>query len=330
MGKARLVSFNLIDRAGSAIASLSGVDRIEKSQEFDGASGLNQFSIELKPFGGALVIRRPESPQLDVPVAGCGEVERFRNESDELGGGVVQFKPGSEIAADPIAREIQAVTTSQPTERVPRSELRISGGGADDSDALGRVTIGAQVSGAWTPAMRMNGRRGLTMPIGPDSQLALKGTVYLPAIGKNDLLLPDLMAKAFVRGLRQMGRLATQVTLELIGVPASIVRGEDLKYTLKITLGGNQVADVKRCLELISGTTGNKSVAIRTIPELPAQITPTNSPFTLAVNYKRFRHRASNVRIEVELLVSIAGLPLVAVKQSPEIAVGDPIPGGVN
>lgn len=80
------MSFNLIDRAGIAIASLSGVDRVEKSQEFDGASGLNRFSIELKPFGGALVIRRPESPQPDVPVAGCGNVERFRKESGELGG----------------------------------------------------------------------------------------------------------------------------------------------------------------------------------------------------------------------------------------------------
>lgn len=206
----------------------------------------------------------------------------------------------------------------------------MSGGGADDSDALGRVTIGAQVSDTWTPAMTMNGRRGLTMPIGSDSELALKGPVYLPAISKKNPLLPDLMAKAFTNGLRQMGRLATQVTLELIGVPLSIVRGEDLEYTLKITLGGNQAADVKRCLELISGTTGNTSVAIRTIRGLPAQITPTNSPVTLAVKYERFRHRASKVRIEVELLVSIAGLPLVAVKQSHEIAVRDPDPGSVN
>src|SRR5207244_3663407 len=156
---------------------------------------LERFSAEGKPAEGALVMRGAEPRPSGVPTTECGDVERFRGGGGELGTPVVRFTPGPETADDPAARQLRSVTTSKPTDPVPRTEVRISGGGAGEQDTSGRVTFGARVVGDWTPALTLNGQGGLTMAVGKSSLLRVDDALHFPPIGTHDPLVPDLMTK---------------------------------------------------------------------------------------------------------------------------------------
>ena len=105
--------------------------------------------------------------------------------------------------SDPsLAREIYAVTTSAPEALVPETALRISGGAEDKSDVSTRLSIGASPAAGpagYVPRVRMDGGRRIDILAAADAlALDVKETIYLPPIGKDDPLIPELMAMAFM------------------------------------------------------------------------------------------------------------------------------------
>ena len=115
-----------------------------------------------------------------VAAPACGDIDRFRRDQDAEAP-VVQWRPGGDLAADPNARELHGATVSPADAVVPRTALRISGGGEDASDASSRVAFGARDGGAWVPALQMNGGRGLQI-LGTNDEPAFEvdGALYLP------------------------------------------------------------------------------------------------------------------------------------------------------
>jgi hypothetical protein len=343
-GETRSASFNLLDATRLMPVAMIEVPRRPRRQEQppDGPQQpqpeeppprllAKSISVELKPTGGKLTLRSVKPPSEVPPPTGC-EIDRFRAEAGESGTPVVQFRPADEIKADPLAREIHAVVTSKPSDPVPQTELRLSGGNEDDSDASSRLTIGAWVDKTWTPALRMDGGRRLEILAGPgrasklDQLLRVEDTVYLPPIGKKDPLLPDLMAMAFISGLRKIGRVAAGVTLDL-QPPAKLIRGGPLTYKLSVNWTG--AIQLKRCLEIITGTASTGDMAFRTLTLVDSSsklvdFTSATSPQTFTIGPDQFTHPATKVRIEIQMLVSKGNVTSVAVGTSPEIDVVNP------
>jgi hypothetical protein len=224
------------------------------------------FSIELGRTGGrlSLIAAEPTNDAEEVP---CGDVARTRG-SLSPSTGMVLLRPAAAIDADPSRREIHAVVTSAPTDSVPKTELRISGGGADDSDASGRLSVGAQTDAGHVAAMRMDGGRRIRLLAGPDVTtpqplLDVKGTAYLPPIGKNDALLTDLMALAYMSGLFQIGNADTRFDIE---VASRLADGYTYDITLKTSVAS---FTIKRALELIVGKDGPADMSVRALVEIP-------------------------------------------------------------
>lgn len=285
------------------------------------------FSTELKPTGGKLVLHRLDGPS-EVPEAViCGEIDRARPGNREAGTPVVQFKPANGIEADPLAREIHAVTTSQPTDAVPATALRLSGGGADDSDTANRISIGGQINKQYKPAVSMDGGRRLrivaTTKPPNEPLLDVRGTVYLPPIGRNDPMLPDLLALAFIGGLRRIGNITTNPKLELApasGPAASVVRGQPLAYKLKISWASTFT--LKRTFEIITGQNqqGATSLGAIYIEGIPA----AGQTKTLTCTGSRFTRPESLVELQVLMLVKVGNLTRVSVSDRLLVNVQDP------
>jgi hypothetical protein len=322
-GRIALGTISLFDRIRSVPvpfprpprrAKAGGLEQAQISEPLE-----QPFSGELRPAGGELWLRSLQRTK-ERTAAACGDVARTRADAGDAGTPVVQFRPAIEITGDPLAREIHAVTTSKPTDVVPRTELRISGGAFDESDASSRLSIGSWLPPVddapleWIPAFRMDGGRRLEIlvPAGQpqtDAVLEVDDTVYLPPIGKKDPLLPDLMAMAFIAGLRQIGRVTLPDNPDLIldiddVAPNPIVRGESWTYRLQATWGA--VDEVNRCLEVITGIEGNGDMAFRTLTGVTKQST------TFDVTVPDFWHRASRVRLEIQLLVTTSDVKRVA------------------
>lgn len=212
------------------------------------------------------------------------------------------------------------MTTSKPTDMVPATALRISGGGEDDTDTSSRFSIGtsAGARGTWIPAMQMDGGRRLEIlaVAGAPQKPLLKvdGAVYLPPIGKKDPLLPDLLALAFISGLRQIGKLSPDVTLSLTTVPGQVTRGTTLTYKMKVAWSGQ--VRVKRCLEIIRGRSGNGDMVFRTIEGIDLTQAGVSSPKTFEITFPNFMHTASKVRIEIQMLVARGTATTVAVVET--------------
>jgi hypothetical protein len=329
LGQARAASFNLVDTSAKPVAFARVIPRAKQEQEDVLApQAAAAFSVELTPSGGKLVMK-PLERSSEVILAECGDV-RNRAEAGEGGTPVVQFRPASDIPADPLAREIHAVTTSKPTDSVPRTELRLSGGAGDDSDTSSRVSVGAWVdiggNKTWVPSLRMDGGRRLEILAAPGAAtseplLEVDDSVYLPPIGKKDPLLPDMLAMAFMAGLRLIGRVSTATTAVVALVPApqagpaTITRGQTVEYSLTITYPN---AVLKRCVEIVRGIAGTGDMAFRSIPidQLPA--TTVAKTFTTP----NFTHSASKVVLEILLLVAEGNVSKVVVSNSLELVVG--------
>jgi hypothetical protein len=292
-----------------------------------------QVPIEFKPTGGQLVMRGLDRT-VETPQTACGDLERYRQGGAEPGTPVVQFRPAVQIEADPLAREIHAVVTSKPTDPVAETELRVVGGAQDESDASTRVSVGGRLPNppGYVSLLRMDGRGRIeiprpeaflnALPLPSDPYPLVKvddgGTVYLPPIGKKDPLLPDLLAMAFMAGMRQGGRIAPaeDVELKTNKVPASVVRGTTLTHSFTATWGAD--VQVKRCVELIIGTAGTGDMAFRSL----TGITTEDDEFT--VDVPAFTHSANKVEIQIQVLVSKNNVSSVAVCRSPSIEVVNP------
>jgi hypothetical protein len=178
----------------------------------------------------------------------------------------VQFRPAAKLDADPELREIYAVTTSGDEDPVPRTELRVSGGGADDSDASGRVSVGARTDAGYAAALRIDGGGRVRLLSGagvkePAPLLEVEGTTYLPPVGKKDPMLPDLLALAFISGQMQIGNVISKPNL-LLEEPAAAGK------VYKLTVSDLPPAPVfKSILELIYGNPedGPADMTVRTL-----------------------------------------------------------------
>ena len=283
------------------------------------------FSVDVAPTGGRLILHKADVAVTAAPVTTCGDVDRTRSEGAVPGTPVVEFRPAVEIKGNPLAREIHAVITSKPTDMVPRTELRISGGAEDETDTSSRLSIGtsAGTKGTWLPSVQMDGGKRLEIRAvdGAPEKALLKvdGAVYLPPIGKKDPLLPDLLALAFISGLRQIGKISPDVTLSLTTVPGQVARGTPLTYEMKVTWSGQ--VQVKRCIEIIRGRAGNGEVVFRTIEGIDLRAAGVASPKTFAITFPNFKHTASKVRIEIQMLVARGTATTVAVATSADITV---------
>jgi hypothetical protein len=270
-----------------------------------------RFSIVMKPTGGRLALTRPDSKTVASIVA-CGDIARDRPGGDAGGPVGIVFRPAATIVDDPLAREIYAVTTSAPDAIVPETALRLSGGAEDKTDVSTRLSIGAsQPAGPpdYVPRVRMDGGRRIDILAKTDAlALDVKGTMYLPPIGKDDPLLPDLMAMAFMAGLRQIGKVATGSTATISGAPASVQRGTTLSYSIAVT----NTPTIRRAVELIAGTVGTGDLTFRSLTEdqLKHQIDITN-----------FTHSASTVQLQVVLLIAEANLPRLVISNAVSIDV---------
>lgn len=311
--------FTLVDPASLTPIALD--DRHSRAKKRKGGgpepTDLHRFSVDLNPTGGTLTLMRADRHVEQTAIA-CGDVDRSRADAGEDGAPVVQFRPAAAYADVATAREIYAVTTSAPTDLVPRTELRMSGGAEDKTDVGIRWCAGAwrPVAGPPSPAfirrVQMDGARRIDILSDDAASAALdvKRTVYLPAIGKDDPLMPEMMAMAFIAGLRQLGRVATStsVTLSAPGGATSVTRGSTLKYDAQIHYPNEHV--LRRSIETIRGTAGTGDLAFRSMTEI---VLPAGTSKTFNIEVKNFRHSARAVDIQVVLLVTESNTPRLAI-----------------
>jgi len=271
------------------------------------------YSVMLAPTGGKLALRNGPPPS-EASEISCADIDRTRGAPIESDTPVLQLRPAAEITAGASTREIHSVTTSTPLDMVPKTELRIVGGGADESDSSSRVSFGAQREGAYVSALQMDGGRRITIPSPTAAKHAplfdVKGTTYLPPIGKDDPLLPDLITLAFVCGLRRVGSITTQARLALStgsgATAASVQHAREFTYTLTITWPTSPF-EVKRAMEVITGTEGARDLSFRALEE----IAPDRTQFTVSIPH--FAHRATTAGLQVLMLLQLNNRTQVAV-----------------
>jgi hypothetical protein len=267
---------------------------------------IKPFSFELGPSGGRLSVASrtvPPATPTDVP---CDPTSATPADATDTVGGVVYVRPAKQPAPAPTARAVQATPLTR-TDAVPATVFNVSGGEFDDGDHSARVTIGAR-AGGWNDAVVMDGGGRVRMPA-DGTTLHVDHTLQLPPITTNpaDPLTQDLLALAYNAGLRRVGRIATQgngqtqidVTISVNTNPAQ--RGSAFDYDVTITPGAKVV--VKRVLELIVGTqtANNQDVALRSITSTVAL------PGTWPIEILTFQHRANEIVVALEFLLSVDG-----------------------
>jgi hypothetical protein len=240
------------------------------------------FSMQLGRAGGRLSLIAADLTA-DATAIPCGDVARTRGALGVPSTGMALLRPAEQIDADPLLREIHAVVTAAPTDPVPKTELHISGGGADDSDASGRLSVGVQAGSGYVAALRMDGAKRIRLlagpqVTGPQPLLAVERTVYLPAIGKKDPLLTDLMALAYMSGLFQIGNVYAAFKIELHG---DTTNGST--YNVTVTSPGGIAFTIKRTLELIIGKDGPADMSVRALVEIPPGATSVTAQTKVSV-----------------------------------------------
>jgi len=315
--------------AGSRMASVSLFDTENAPVPFgrtprhgEGRQPL-AVAMELPPAGGRLQLDKADASVADSTGIACGDVNRTRAGQQAVGTPVVQLRPAAEITPNPLAREIFAITTSKPTDPVPVTELRMTGGEGDDSDGTGRVALGG--GAAFTAVVRMDGGRRLhildvTNAADPPKLVKVERVVYLPPIGKKDPLIPGMLAIAYVAGLRKIGRVfgTPKLTVAIrdpvpgAGTP-TITRGSTLTYDVTLT---NWIwGTPQRWIELVTGTTGRGDMMFRTVA---VNLSSMKQTFEI----KGFTHPASAVDLEVQLVVKMGTVT--------GVVLSDPVPLNVT
>jgi hypothetical protein len=216
----------------------------------------------------------------------CGGPAREQSLAQD-GGPWVHFKPASIASEEMASRDIGAVIVSQPTDLVQQSDLRFAGGPFDDSDAGTRVAFGYDDGTDWWSAVELNGAGGIRVD-GASLEVSSGGTIYLPAIGAGDPLLPELVTLAFTVGL---AKIANKLTLTPPApAPATVKRGQPFDYKVKFS----GAATVKRTFEVIVGQE-QKDFAFRQIANPTASDTDIKGACV--------RHRENKVDLIVLCLV---------------------------
>jgi hypothetical protein len=260
------------------------------------------LSVPLVAFGGALKIEAALTQAAAAVSPTCGDIARMRSDGDPTGP-VVQFRPGQGLEPDPLVREIHAAIVSTPEELVPRTAMRISGGGHDASDDSSRIAIG-RLDGTWTPVLEVSGAGGVRL-LGQNSALNVTGALHLPAIGRSDPLLPDLLALAFMSALPKVSAPTLTIAVDAPAVATQITRGDVFTYTVKLSSN----ATVKRTFEAIVGTEGPADLSFRRI----ANPTVAGKQIVGAST----RHRAGKVALRVVCLLQVSGASRMIVGETP-------------
>lgn len=234
------------------------------------------FSEQMVPADATLVLKNlPASP---VDGASPCDIERTRSSRAEPDLSALLLRPAKAVKAAPLAREVHAIDTSRPGDLVPGTALRITGGAADDSDASDRVSIGIHLDDGYHAAFHMNGGRRIAISAltgkATEPVLKVERTVYLPPIGAKDPLLPELLALAYMGGLRRMGNVtsAVKLTLELVRPDGAPPQGAPLSYHIETRPVQGTAFTVKRTMELITGEDGKGDLTFRALAPPPADI----------------------------------------------------------
>jgi hypothetical protein len=232
------------------------------------------------------------------------------------------LRPAAQLDADPLMREIHAVITSAPADVALKTELRISGGAADDTDSSRRISFGAQTADGYVPSMTLDGRGRIGILASevpaPGQEVPLlnvAGTVYLPPIGKSDPLLPDLVTLAYLSGLVQIGNIATNPKLQInpgTGSPASL-------YDLVVTRAGGNFT-IKHVVELITGISSNADMSFRTLGTIDMPAAAAGASTTTHVTPPGLPPSSGrSVLVQALMLVEIGGKARVAISNSQPI-----------
>jgi hypothetical protein len=266
-----------------------------------------QVEAELTPSRGRLELQGFDpGTQAGAEDTPCDPPGKSTKTPGPAPGAILRLEAG--IGHVPGAETRELYTESVPLgDGTPNTVLRISGGALDETDRATRVAFGVRDNDGtqdggkvWHSLLTMDGGGRIAMPE-PETLLDVKHTLYLPPIKPDpaDPLAQDLLALAYNAGLRRAGRVfQTGITVEYLSWPASIKDGDDLIYRLKIT-GGASI--IKRCLEIIIGTSGDGAVTLRNLPEFSGAL--FTSPNEAEVTIKKFHHRAGQVHLIHELLL---------------------------
>jgi hypothetical protein len=247
--------------------------------------------------GGRLDLLKSQFAAVQADPVRCGDIARVRPQAEPVGP-VVILRPGVGLEPGPTSREIQAATVSPPDALVPATELRISGGAEDESDGSSRVSFGEIAASKWKPLMQMDAGRGVQIL----GDLTVDKAIYLPAIGRADPLLPELMALALMAGLFENGAVVSNLVVTIKNItPATLQRGQKFTYDLEFATAESNI-QVKRCVELIAGVTpGRGDLVFRSLTEVTT--TKVKNMTTTPIEHKGFRHRADKVQLRVALLI---------------------------
>jgi hypothetical protein len=249
---------------------------------------LTKVEVPLAKAHGGIWLQEPEAPSAEPVVARCGEEPRSRTQAS-LGRPVMQFQPGTAFADEPTSRAIQAVTVSAPTDVIPRTALQVRGGAFDASDGGSRVAVGRFDGTDWQPVIEMTGAGGVRLIKKTNASVlhVPDDTVFLPSIGANDPLLPELVALAFISGLPRHPTKRVKIS----GPTGPVTRGVAFTYKVKLDTPG---ATIKRSFEVIIGAAEPRDLSVRPI----ASLTTTDATVTAVT-----RHRSNAIDLFVVCLV---------------------------
>jgi hypothetical protein len=280
------------------------------------------FEIALAPNGASLSLEALDAEAAATPANCCDDVARTRPGSGPAGTPALSFLPAAGIVPDAAQREASAVVTSKPTDPLLVTELHFNGGAEDDSDTTSRLAIVSSGSGDPVRALSVDGSGQVRISSGDDSvPLTVSGSVHLAAIGKNDPVIPDMLALAYMSGLGQMGRAELSLLHSpTVGVitPNPAVPGQDYRYSVAVPTYAT--GDLKRCFELIiaddSGETSFRSLddivaaggqaAGQTFPEKIPNYRPSATNLTLFVVLLMYQGSAARVMVSNGLPISFA------------------------
>lgn len=301
-----------------------GRPRVNK--QLDGQAA--KFSERLVALDATLVLKNvPHRPIDDASPCDVARTRGADTESDLSG---LLFRPTKQIDPDPLSREFHAVDTSKPTDLVSSLELRIAGGAADDSDAATRISIGTRAGGNYQSAFRMDGGRRMAIRALTGQEkgpvLAVKRTVHLPPIGAKDPLLPELLMLAYIGGLRRIGNVTSDVTVELSPpetAPGVSLLGMPPSYQIVIRPSPGPYK-IKRAMELVTGKNGKGDLTFRTLDLTSPPISVVTEHGNITMPH--LGRAGSEIEVVVLLLVEVGQKARVAVSKPLVIKLDNPTP----
>jgi hypothetical protein len=270
-----------------------------------------QFAMKVTPTGGHLYVGgTPEEAEKQAPPTEtkpeCGDISRSHSAPPPPPRGMTILEPATEPPLAETARGFYAIE-SKAVDLTPQTEFRLAGGAIEKSDAACRLSFGrVELTGSWNPMVSLDGagRIAITPPLE-----VMEGTIYLPPVAAlpTDALFQDLLVLAKLGGFAAVGRVVAGATL----VPTTpVTDGSDLLYTVTLA-----TSTLKRCIAMVRGKVGPRDVVIHSV---------AGGASPLSAKIPKFRHQASEVEMQVALLVEEGGQEKVALSDIKQVQVQHP------